>query len=148
MDIAITQDSNGQFDIALGDYDLTSDQGLRTAVLISLFTDRRAEVDDQLPDGSNDRRGYWGDSYPDIDGDKIGSRLWLLSREKQTTDVLIRAREYCQEALQWLIDDGIASTVEVDNEWLRQGVMAIYITITRGDGRLYQEAFNYELRGV
>ena len=146
MDIAITQDSNGQFDIALGDYDLTSDQGLRTAVLISLFTDRRADDDDQLPDGSNDRRGYWGDSYPDIDGDELGSRLWLLSREKQTTDVLIRAREYCQEALQWLIDDGIASTVEVDNEWLRQGVMAIYITITRGDGRLYQDVFDYELK--
>ncbi len=146
MDIAITQDSNGQFDIALGDYDLTSDQGLRTAVLISLFTDRRADDDDQLPDGSNDRRGYWGDSYPDIDGDELGSRLWLLSREKQTTDVLIRAREYCQEALQWLIEDGIASTVEVDNEWLRQGVMAIYITITRGDGRLYQDVFDYELK--
>ena len=147
MDIAVTY-NNGVFDIALDGYDLASDKGLRTAVMISLFTDRRAEDDDRLPTDDNDRRGYWGDAYPDVDGDKLGSRLWLLAREKQTTEVLMRAREYAHEALQWLIDDGIAKSVNVVNEWLRRGVMAMTVTISRGNSELYQDVFNYELRAA
>lgn len=147
MDMKI--DFNGTaFDTSFDGYDLASERGLRTAVIISLFTDRRAEPDDVIPDGTTDRRGHWGDAYLDNDNDSIGSRLWLLAREKQTQDVLNRAREYCIEALQWLIDDNIASAVNVTTEWLRRGVMAIYVIVLQGDNQLYQDIFNYELEAA
>lgn len=97
---------------------LAEDDGLETAVILSLFTDRRAEDDDVLPDGTDDRRGWWGDAYPDIDGDRIGSRLWLLHREKDAQRAVNRAREYADEALRWLIDDGIARQVTVATGWV------------------------------
>lgn len=73
--------------------DLVAENTLRTAVILSLFLDRRADDDDVLPNGSNDRRGWWADTVAPMteygiggglaSGDRIGSRLWLLSREKQ-----------------------------------------------------------------
>jgi phage gp46-like protein len=101
---------------------LVMDDGLQSAVVISLFTDRRADAND-LPTNApgGDRRGWWGDSFGDVPGDRIGSRLWLLAREK------------AKEALQWLLDDGIASAVNVDAQWMdgRQGVLQLNVEIVR-----------------
>lgn len=111
--------------------DLELDDGLETAVVISLFSDALADVDDVLPDHSGQRRGWWGDTFPDVDGDRIGSKLWLLSREKQLPPVLERVRRYARAALQWLIDDGIAQTVDVEAEFPRTGVLAFAVTVQR-----------------
>ena len=50
------------------------DGGLETAVLMSLFLDRRANDDDELPDGESDPRGYWGDAFAnlDVNGEIVG----------------------------------------------------------------------------
>lgn len=123
----------GGGDIQLAGYDLAREDGLQTAVLISLFTDRRAAGDDPLPGAPDDRRGWWADAWPEIEGDRIGSRLWLLAREKQLASVVQRAREYAEEALQWLVDDGIAAQVEVSAAIVRQGVLGLQVRITRPD---------------
>ena len=48
-------------DMSLIGIDLATEEGLYTAVVISLFTDARADKDDELPAGENDsRRGWWG----------------------------------------------------------------------------------------
>lgn len=104
--------------------------GLASAVIVSLFTDRLAEADDTLPAGDGDRRGWWGDALA-ADGDRIGSRLWLLNREKQRRSVLGRAEDYCREALQWLIDDGIAEAVDIEVAFIRRGVLGIAVTVHR-----------------
>lgn len=105
-------------DLSIEANDLAVDDGLETAVLMSLFLDREAAEGDVLPDGELDRRGWWGDAFPVVDGDKIGSRLWLLARSKATPDVLSRAEEYAREALAWLIEDRVAARVEVTTEFL------------------------------
>lgn len=109
---------------------LTTDEGLETSVIISLLTDRRARNDDELPSG-DDKRGWWGDALAAEEGDEIGSRLWLLSREKQMRSVLLRAREYAEEALQWMVDDGVASSVNVAAEIVRTGVLGLSVEIVR-----------------
>ncbi|PCJ57843.1 MAG: hypothetical protein COA65_08845 [Rhodospirillaceae bacterium] len=128
---------------------LALDGGLETAVIVSLFTDRRADVDDELPDGTTRRRGWWGDAVaPVVDGapvlgDRIGSRLWLLAREKQTQSVVLRARDYAREALQWLIDDGIAERIDILAETIRPGVLALAIDIHRPAGDALDFRFDY-----
>lgn len=110
---------------------LTQDDALARAVIISLFTWRRANPED-LTDGQ--KMGYWGDTAePLVLNDRIGSRLWLLAREKILPSTINRAREYATEALQWLIDDGVASRVEVDVE--RFGIDGLALT-----GRIYRES--------
>lgn len=115
MDFATVLSPSLTFDWAIIAGDLATDDGLDTAIALSLWTDRLANADDEIPDGSGDRRGWWGDAYlpPLLDGtaDRIGSRLWLLARALQTLDTAQRAQTYCQEALQWLVDDGVAVSV-------------------------------------
>lgn len=109
-------------DLLLSNGQLMTDAGMRTAILISLFTDARAADDETLPEPGSDRRGWWGDAYarddrPDAgtarDVNRIGSLLWLLSRSKITARVLSQATQACEEALAWLVRDGIASAVRV-----------------------------------
>lgn len=107
-------------DFALDANDLEIDEGLQTAVFLSLFCDRRAERGDVLPFGETSRRGWWADGLL-VDGDRIGSRLWLLDREKNTPDVLPRAELYAREALQWFVDDKIAERVDVSVEFITDG---------------------------
>jgi len=109
-----------------------------TAVLASLFTWGRAAEDDPLPDFSDDRKGYWADAYPAVEGRRVGSRLWLLAREIVTDETIERARPYAQEALAWLVADGIASRVEV--AVARSGVNRVdaLIEIFRPQGQVFR----------
>lgn len=102
------------------------------AVIVSLFTWRRANPDDDLP--ADEKFGWWGDTFPIVENDRIGSRLWLLSRSKLTQETVSRAKEYAVEALQWLLDDGVASRVDVETE--RQGIdrLAVACRIYRING--------------
>jgi len=132
QNVSIVWDAaNSRGDFALAGAGLQTGKALEAAVLVSLFTDRRAGPDDVLTDGSDDRRGWWGDSFADR---PIGSRMWLLTRAKATTETLRRARDYIREALQWLLDDGVAARVDVTTEWTRRGVLGAQITISQQDG--------------
>lgn len=146
-DIAlIWNDETNLGDILTTGADLQSDEGLQTAVIVSLFTDRRASDDDALPAGETNRRGWWGDVAPEVEGDVTGSKLWLLFREKRLPDVIARAQEYARESLQWLIDDKVASRVDVTAEALRVGegdVLAIQVDVYRPRGEPVRFRYNY-----
>lgn len=92
----------------------TIEAGLIRAVMISLFTWRRAATDDPVDD--EELYGWWGDSYPAIADDRIGSRLWLLRRVKLTQSTQRDAEFYANEALRWLLDDGHVIGIEITSE--------------------------------
>lgn len=130
-------------DWAIAGPDLASGNDLETTVLISLFTDRRADPDDVIPDGSGDRRGWWGDLYED---EPIGSKLWLLDRSKKTEKVRLAAKDYIDAALAWLVSGGIARSVTTTVAWQAgrpgQGFLGALIQIDEPDGRT--SVFNYQ----
>lgn len=117
---------------------LLADDGLYTAVVLSLFTDGLADEADEVPGrerAPGGRRGWWGDAFADVPGDRIGSRLWLLARQKMTPQVLRLAEQYAREALQWLLDDGIARAVDVQAEVVGgsnvPGIVGLQVTVVR-----------------
>ncbi|RMG60295.1 MAG: hypothetical protein D6717_00375 [Gammaproteobacteria bacterium] len=114
--------------IESGAADLGVDAGLHTAVVLSLICDAAAEA----PAGS-ERRGWWADAYAEVDGDRFGSHDWLLRREKQTSEVLLRAEDSARKALGWMIEDGIASRVDVAAAWSDTGDLERKITVVRPD---------------
>lgn len=128
---ALVQDLSVVVDGVAGSPLAAADPLIR-AVIISLFTWRRANPDDAV-DGS--RQGWWGDATASLTGDRIGSRLWLLSREKLLPETFNRAREYAREALQWLVDDQVAAAVDVAAERYGRAGLALVVTITRADRR-------------
>jgi phage gp46-like protein len=129
-------------DMARSGADLATDDTLETSVIASLFSDKRASETDELPAGETWRRGWWGDCAPDVAGDRLGSHLWLLSREKQTETTRSRAEQYAREALAWMIEDGVAKRVTVAAAWVSMGVLGLRIDIYRPDGRV--ESYRFE----
>lgn len=79
---------------------------IETVIYISLFTDKRASETDELPDLSDDPRGFWADA-------ELGSHLWLLDRSKVINDVINDIKTYCYAALDWMVTDGIASKLDI-----------------------------------
>ena len=119
---------------------LASDDDLGTAVILSLFTDRTARPGDDIPD-QGPVRGWWADTYRDY---PLGSRLWLLWREKKTETTRRRAEEYAREATDWFVDAGVARRVEVAATWLPHpdatGVLEIAVALDPpvGERRLWR----------
>lgn len=120
---------------------LALDEGLLTAVIISLFSDRRAAADDLLPGDDDDRRGWWGDAYSEIPGDLIGSRLWLLSRSKLTPALLPLAEEYANESLAWLCSDQVVGKIDLNASIAAPQALGLIVTLTRPDLTLVQYRF-------
>ncbi len=121
------------FDLLADAGSLATDQGLRTAITISIFTDARASAEDSLPAGG-DRRGWWGDALPAIEGDVIGSKLWLLERSKITAGVVTQARDYLTACLAWLVQDKVAAAVDVQVEVQRPQTLAFVVIVIRPSG--------------
>ncbi|HLN23876.1 MAG TPA: phage GP46 family protein [Patescibacteria group bacterium] len=125
--------AEGRGDWAISGADLQSGDDLVTAVLVSLFTDAAARPDDVIPDGTTDPRGWWGDLGEDV---PIGSRLWLLDRSKATAEVLLKARDYIIEALQWLVDDGVVESFDIATEWTTPTMLGARVVAHKGDATL------------
>lgn len=124
---------------------ITSGDVLLTDIIVSLFTDRRALSSDVLPAGNDDRRGWWGDSFSSR---PIGSRLWLLSREKQVPDVPERCKTYAEESLQWLVETKRLKAVSCDAKRDGNDTLRLRITITLNDGSVDLHEFKTTLNGV
>ena len=123
---------------------LGSGNDLQTAVLISLFSDREATTDDVIPDGTADPRGWWADD----DTVPIGSRLWLIFRSTLTQATLGAAKNYAEQALQWLVDDGVCARFDVYVEWQVRSRLAMRVTIFKSDGTQQSLAYVWAWNGA
>lgn len=136
----------GMIDMAFVDGDIAADDGLQTAVLISLFADARA-TEDMIPsiDRDGDLRGWWADAFNDDAGDQTGSQLWTIQRAKQLQRTLADARDYARNSLRWLTEDRVADRVEVFTSYPQRGWMLLEVHIYRpGSSNPVVFRFNYE----
>lgn len=128
-DIALQFDEDARrFDIAVAGRDLVLDATPATSMILALGCERRARADDALPgapapEGFGDRRGWCGDALDRADR-RLGARLWLLVRAKQSEETRLRAERYAAEALERLAGE-LRLDVAVAAEWARRGVLRL-----------------------
>ena len=103
---------------------------LTRAVVISLFTHRRADPDDN----ADVPMGWWGDTWPMVANDRYGSKLWLLQRSKLTNALVNTVRTYIRESLQWMLDDGVVSRVDIAVQRTGINELGNSIVLWRRDG--------------
>lgn len=149
--------TTGLGDLATDSHGMTAlDGGLETAVILSLYSDRRAADGDDLQIGAS-RRGWWGDSLAD-DGDQWGSRLWLLDRSKSTEETLELAKLYAEEALAWMLEDGIARRLQITVERVAElngapvpahsQMLDLRVSIEKADGARWDSAWKVTIDGI
>jgi len=123
--------------------DLRRDPTLESSILISLFTDFRADEIDALPDRSGDLRGWWAQI--------IGSKLWLLKRSKITPDLPDKITAYIKDSLQWLINDGVAEDVLINVNIIEPSTIEMEIIVLQPnikDNQLFKYFFNWESQRI
>lgn len=120
---------------------LDDTQALATAIVVALGTDGLADVNDILPDpDSTDRRGWWGDYDADLvwNGWPIGSKLWLLMRDKidgpgsQRGATTVRVENYIRAAIQPFLDRRIGSAMYVEATRIGKEQIDALVRIYRG----------------
>lgn len=117
---------------------------LSRAVIVSLFTWRRSEPDDDTEEAF----GWWGDSFPTVANDRIGSRLWLLRRAKLTNATAARIRDYARQALAWMEEDGVAARVEINATRTGLSSVELGVVIWQKDGSKHAIIFDDIWQGV
>jgi phage gp46-like protein len=110
-DFALAYDPvNRRADYAFVGNDFVFDTTPASAMVFSIFADRRARPDDPLPTVVPDwsrpstlrAMGGWVGDFLSASAGLVGSRLWLLKRRKATEATRLAAIEYGAEALAWL----------------------------------------------
>jgi len=107
-------------------------------VSASLFSHARLDVD-ELPEGETHRSGWWADPY--TEGDRFGSKLWSLMRQPLGGAVVRQVGEEIRSALAWMVADGLARSIDVQQNRIKNGV-GVVITIESPDGT--RKAFQYK----
>ena len=110
----------GDFAISTGGDDgpaggLVSASPLKTAVILLLFTDARAETYELRHEHGGDRRGWPGDGF-DLDRTQaeapLGSRLWLYRRHDLNDLTAMQVAAEAERALQPLVGQGAVVTIK------------------------------------
>ena len=137
-DLALTFDPESRrCDLTLGDdLDLVLDTTPVSAMLVSIGLDRRADIDDPLPEGRSqflspasfsERRGAIADAF-DASGSLTGSKLWLLERAKETETTRLLCEFWLEEALDWAAEV-TGRPAEIEVEWIRPEVLGFRVLV-------------------
>lgn len=137
-DADLSLNDDGVYDFTLdSEGDILTKNFLDTAILVSLFTDRRASAS-EVP-SSHRRRGWIGnESTPNFE---IGSKLWLFEQARLSRGVLNEIVSAAREALKWMVDDGIALAVDASAEFSLNSTIGLTITLSRPNSKVEHRYF-------
>lgn len=102
--------ANTPIDIAVERQKVGVSTTLATPIYLSLLSWARAQPGDNVQDGA-ELYGWWGDAYADVP-DEFGSRLWTLLGQPIPL-ALPKAAPLALDALQWLVEDGLVTDLQV-----------------------------------
>ncbi|ARU65491.1 hypothetical protein FWK45_08925 [Histophilus somni] len=74
---------------------------------------------------------WWADG-------RVGSLLHLIQREKDLARVGLLAQQYAEEALQPLIDDGRAKSIQITYKQPHNGTLLLHIVVTDNGGNVFE----------
>ncbi|EGU38641.1 phage GP46 family protein [Vibrio scophthalmi] len=109
-------------------------EGMKHAVLQSIYNHGESTQNDRSRMGKNERGGTWSNDLLSI----VGSRDWTLQREKLTEQTLSLAKRFIEEALSWLIKQGYAKAIEVFVWEEKPNQMGCSVIITLVDGEKFK----------
>ena len=120
-DIKLIKSKNEIYDIDFENGDFALTDGLDTAILLSIFAEKRAskeKVTDPLK-----RRGHFSNEFANIEGYQVGSTQWLFTEQSENSESnTTQLENSVKDGLRWLVDDKICKKVIVKATQQSSGV--------------------------
>jgi len=138
VDILLEKD-NGFYDLAFDNGDLKSTQGFTSALLMSIFCERRATAS-EVADPSK-RRGWWGNAFLGFTDFQIGSKLWLLSQARADQVTLNNSITFSSNAVEWFKEDKYIDKANVTADYDEQNALLIFIQFLIGQDIVLNKGF-------
>lgn len=117
-DLALRQTRELNYDLDFNGSDLSLSDSLQGAVALSLgcFVRSGATGTATL---SNQIGGWWGNALNEL---PMGSEIWKLFSSKISDKSADAAAKMAENALAWMVTDGVAKSIDVTGEAFRTGV--------------------------
>jgi len=135
QDLLIKQSSSSSgFDLVLGEQDFETVDGMETTIAVLLFTDARA-APEEISDPEK-RRGWVGNI---LRFTELGGMLWLMTQTRNTQEVRNKIIKWVKSSLQPLLDDNMASEIQVNvGQTTSRGIsLSINIIVKNGETTKY-----------
>ncbi len=111
IDIKLNQGTY-HWDIDFSGGDIETTQGLDSAIYLSILSENRASAS-QIKDARL-RRGHFTNEFNNIQNSEVGSLVWYYSGQVVNTESNASLiQEAITDSLSWILDQGIASDVDV-----------------------------------
>lgn len=130
-DLAIQRNSNRRYDLVFDGRDLSTTDSLENAVALSLLCFDRDDAEEGVARVENTAGGFWGNATEEI---PMGSKIWTKFSSKLTEGVKNEVAALAQKSLQWMIEDGVASAVNVSGT-INGNTLELKIEIRKPDGK-------------
>jgi len=133
--------TTGVYDFSIGpDGDILTDDFFDTALLYAIFGERRASSNEVLE--PQFRRGWIGNVHLYPDGDfQDGSKIWLLYQARLTRDNLNKLEDETRKALQYLVDDGLAISIDEISTVVSQNSVELITVVRRSANKIARRLF-------
>jgi phage gp46-like protein len=113
-------------DMAVVNQHLEVGTELRTPIMLSLLSWALAQDGDNVVE-DGERYGWWGDTYSDVPGDHFGSRIWTMEGQP-IPRALAAIPALGDEALQWMIDDGVVTSIQTSCRLVEDRTIEILVS--------------------
>ena len=130
QDVKIDKGIDDVYDIPVENGDFVLVDGVETAIGVSLFTDARTDAANVSE--AFKRRGFSGNLLTLAEGFELGGELWTLEQARLDQNTLNAAQDIVKRALQYMINDGIADTIDVVMTKTSERAGTIEITLFKG----------------
>lgn len=139
IDAVLREIDGGAFDIQIGfDGDILTEDFFDTAIIVSVFTDRRANESEVRE--SHMRRGWIGNE--DTPGIEYGSKVWLYEQARITRSTMNDIAGVVKDALQWFVDDAYAVAVQNPVVTLVSGGLRLEVKLERPNSKVVKRYFD------
>ena len=109
-DLQLINIGGGLWEPSIDVNDAETVEGFETAIIVSIFTNARADESEKSE--PINRGGWWGNALSPS-GYELGSRNWLLEREKITNQTTRDFQRYTTRCLKWLLNQKVINALNV-----------------------------------
>ncbi len=141
LDLTIEKRGTNKFyDLAIDETtgDLETTDGLETAVILSLFAEKRASRSEIA--APELRRGWWGNLLSTVENYEMGSKVWLLEQARLNQETINSSNTFVQQGFEWFIEDSLLDDVIVSSVFTIDNVN-INIDLIRAQDRVISRSY-------